>query len=619
MIKWNKENTPEEIQDVLVELGRFYDVKCSDESNVNFVKVESIDSNYSNTFKNDGAWTIEYTNLTSFLRGINSVLSDLSCKSETKFSTFGVMIDCSRNKVLNIDTLKKWIRNIALSGGNLILLYTEDTYELEGEPFFGYLRGAFSFEEIRELDDYAYMFGVELRACFQTLGHLSQILHWPYYNDVRDTSTVLDVSKENTYKLIEKMLDFWSRALRTRKIHIGMDETQDLGRGNYLNHNGFEEPFKLYCNHLNKVHGMCKKLGLKLEIWSDMFYRFSNPWHSYYSETPIVNEDIKLMIPKGVKMWYWDYYNTNEEVYNAMVKSHKEINNGSCSMAGGLWTWSKFWCDTTTNKRIIVPMMNSCKKEQINELIFTMWGDDGGYCLFDSAFPDFIMAAEYAYGTAEKDVDGLASKRTKAICGMDYDLSMALGTAEDSVTYDDKNIAPRLGSILWDDPLIGIYYTSITCDGNNVVVPELISRFDELSAKALSCSDDNAIRTMGVLLSLLSKKLDFMSKFRSAYSSKDKDTLKKIAGIDLPEIIKLHDEFCKMYREDWYSTSKVFGFEVIQLRNAGVRARYEEVILRINEYLSGKISEIAELSKPLSYNKTFNTSHYHTFNYPSTI
>jgi hexosaminidase len=44
-------------------------------------------------------------------------------------------------------------------------LYTEDTYQIPDEPFFGYLRGAYTEAELREIDDYAYALGIEVVPC----------------------------------------------------------------------------------------------------------------------------------------------------------------------------------------------------------------------------------------------------------------------------------------------------------------------------------------------------------------------------------------------------------------------------------------------------------------------
>ena len=62
------------------------------------------------------------------------------------------MIDCSRNAVLKVETVKKLIRNLSMLGYNCMMLYTEDTYEVEGEPVFGYLRGRFTQAEMKEID-----------------------------------------------------------------------------------------------------------------------------------------------------------------------------------------------------------------------------------------------------------------------------------------------------------------------------------------------------------------------------------------------------------------------------------------------------------------------------------
>ena len=49
----------------------------------------------------------------------------------------GVMLDCSRNAVMKVSELKKFILNLEKMGYNLLQLYTEDTYTIESEPLFG--------------------------------------------------------------------------------------------------------------------------------------------------------------------------------------------------------------------------------------------------------------------------------------------------------------------------------------------------------------------------------------------------------------------------------------------------------------------------------------------------
>lgn len=610
MIKWNKNNTPSELHPMLIELGKYYAIEEAENANTNFIK-ENSDTIHSVCKKNGDSWEITYTNITTAARGIGSALSGIEADETTSFKNLGVMLDCSRNKVFNLDYLKAWLRKMALMGNNLVMLYTEDTYELEGEPFFGYMRGRFTFDEVRELDDYAINLGIELRACFQTLGHLEQMLHWPKYrHTIADTSSVVNVSKEQTYALINKMVDFWSRALRTRKIHIGMDETQDLGRGSYMNVNGYVPPFKLFCEHLAKVRDICVEKGLAPEIWSDMFYRFSNEKHEYYTENPEIKDEIKALIPNGVKMWYWDYYHLEQEVYETMLKSHREVNNGNVSLASGIWTWGKLWCDSRQNRNVIYPTMRACKSMSVDELVFTMWGDDGGYCIYDSALPNLAMASDLAYGATEENVDKLASIRTEAICGLDYTAIMKTGECEMWIRYDNdqKFVCPRIPAILWDDPLQGLYLSSITGDGNTEVIPALIERLKGLvSAAKASPKFDSclSLQIIEALYSLSIAKLEFRTKLIAAYDSKDKAALKEIAEVVVPELINKHDKFAELYRKDWLTNCKSFGFEVIQVRNAGVRARYQEAARLINDFLAGEIASIPELDLRGNLGETF--------------
>jgi hypothetical protein len=73
------------------------------------------------------------------------------------------MIDCSRGGVLRPKTVYFFLNNMALMGLNMLQLYTEDTYEVEGEPLFGYLRGKYTTRELSLIDDYAFDLQVQMK------------------------------------------------------------------------------------------------------------------------------------------------------------------------------------------------------------------------------------------------------------------------------------------------------------------------------------------------------------------------------------------------------------------------------------------------------------------------
>lgn len=152
----------------------------------------------------------------------------------------GVMLDCSRNAVMNVKTVKKFITYLKKTGYDALMLYTEDTYEIKEEPLFGYMRGRYSQEELKEIVSFGDFSGVEVIPCIQTLAHLNAIFNYPRFLKIRDVNDILLVDEEETYKLIEEMFVACENCFSSRRIHIGMDEAHMLGLGRYLDAHGFD-------------------------------------------------------------------------------------------------------------------------------------------------------------------------------------------------------------------------------------------------------------------------------------------------------------------------------------------------------------------------------------------
>ena len=94
------------------------------------------------------------------IKGAGNLLGEIM-----EFKRFGVMLDCSRNAVMKVCEIKRMIDYLVKMGYNALELYTEDTYEVKGEPYFGYLRGRYTCDELKEIDAYALEKGVELIPC----------------------------------------------------------------------------------------------------------------------------------------------------------------------------------------------------------------------------------------------------------------------------------------------------------------------------------------------------------------------------------------------------------------------------------------------------------------------
>ena len=62
------------------------------------------------------------------------------------------------------------------------------------------MRPRFTFEQLKECDEYAAMFGIEMIPCMQTLAHLPDVLKWSVYADIKEDNTTLLVGSERTYE-----------------------------------------------------------------------------------------------------------------------------------------------------------------------------------------------------------------------------------------------------------------------------------------------------------------------------------------------------------------------------------------------------------------------------------
>ncbi len=604
---WRDNEVPEELLELLRTIEEEYPV--SDTGRGLKLKFSRIDSEetVSNVKRSKGEVTVEYSTIAAAARGIGTALAGLNGKETTAFRTLGIMLDVSRGMVMTVDHLKMWFRRLALAGYNMVMLYAEDVYELPGEPFFGRMRGAYSAAEIRELDAYAKNLGIELVGCIQTLGHLEQILRWEgAYGKITDTNREVLVDEPETYKLIEKMLRFWSENLTSRRIHIGMDETQSLGRGMFMNRHGYENPFEIFNRHLTKVNDICKANGLKPMIWSDMYFRFGNEQHEYYQWDSPIPKTIQERIPKDVNLVFWDYYHADTNTYEQMIKRHRSIGFEPI-MGSGIWTWLRLWYDHNQTMRAVIPCISTCRKLKVRELFFTMWGDDGGYCNYDSSLAGIIRSADLAYGVSSTDEEP-SRDRFEAICMANYDAVITGSKLYEPL--DGNDFMPS--QIIWDDPLMGIYYDECTKKLGADFALKLIDRCEELLCDLLPHQEEAAagdFEHLTNILVLLIKKLEFRGLLLDAYAHDDRIALRQLAVSVIPAVITAMQEFDASFRAQWLDCAKPFGLEVTQLRNAGQIARLEETALRIREYLDDQVNQIDELEArtPTDIQNNFNT------------
>lgn len=508
-------------------------------------------------------------------------------KSERWLSEIGYMADCSRNAVARVDTLKKLVRQAALMGYHFIGLYLEDTLAIPEEPYFGYMRGAYTKEEIAEVVRYAELFGVEIRPYVETLAHLNQITRYEHYQKFIDTDDILLAGDERTYAFLDHYLKAVSDAFPSRRVNLGMDEAHMVGLGKYLDAHGYQNRVEIIQKHLERVMEICRQYGLQPQMWSDMFFRLAFGGEYYVKDKPMADN---VKIPEGLELVYWDYYSADEEHYDDMLRQHRKMTD-KVSFAGGVWKWIGFAPHNRYSAVIGKAALSSCRRNGITSVVMTGWGDNGGEASQFSILPGLFEDARLVY---EDDLPESAFYALTGIREEDYmklDLSNPLPEREDRVNNAGK-------FLLYNDVLLGVF---------DPLAKQLANGYYEDAAKQLeqAVRDSSGsslcyvLKTQASLCRVLQDKANLGTVIRAAYDAGDREKLREIAEEAIPQLLGKLDRFYQDFRKQWMSENKAFGFEVQSLRIGGLRQRILEVQQRMEEYLSGEITEIDELEKPV--------------------
>lgn len=507
--------------------------------------------------------------------------NNFEIKINSSFKDLSIMVDVARNYPLKVETFKKLIRYMALLGYSTLKIYFEDLLEVNNEPYFGYLRGRYSKEEIKEIVNYADLFKIEVMPYIQTLAHLNQIKRRCVYRDHFDIDDILLVDDERTYTLIDNMLETISESFTSKRINIGMDEAYLLGRGKYLDKNGYEKRVNIFKKHLSKVLTLTSKYNLDVEMWGDMFFN-----NSSYAYDNLSVEDLNKV--NNLKLVYWDYEYKDVKEFQSLIKLHKKVSD-KVSTAGGSWKWLGL---APNNKYAIAANINFMKaslKENIEEYTLTCWGDNGSSASIFSILPTLFAVANFSFYQGNKKIDYLF----KDIFKISFKDFLYVDKVNNVTINDPLNAKNNISRIyLYNDLLLGTY--------NSLIDKDQISTYKVIKKKLNKLSKNNSFnyifKTLFEFCRVLILKVEIMDELRIAYQDNNKEKLNEIL-IKLNKLKTTFDKFYFALYEQYHLEAKGNGFDVIDIRLGGVLQRIKTTIRKINDYLKygTKIDELEEI------------------------
>lgn len=290
----------------------------------------------------------------------------------------GWMDDISRGPIPSMDFLKREIATLASYKLNFFNLYTEHVFKLNEYPDIAPTDGLTA-QEIKELEEYAAQYHVELFGNQQCFAHAEEILRIPFYQDMADTKANWNPGTEKTYDFLKYQLETVAKAYSSPFFNIDCDETEALGNGKAKHYvDSVNNPSQIYADHIKRVYNILKPLGKRVMMWGDIA-----------AKDPVIT----AQLPKDMLMIVWSYVaaDSYRNMMEPFVKQELEF-----MVAPGMSMWSTVYpCADTYTKNIANLVRDGYNMGALG-MMNTAW-DDSGESLFNSTWHGMAWAAEMAW------------------------------------------------------------------------------------------------------------------------------------------------------------------------------------------------------------------------------
>lgn len=198
------------------------------------------------------------------------------------FAVRAYMLDISRDRVPTLQTLDRIVSLLELCRYNQLQLYMEHTFAYRGHETVWRDASPLTPAEIRWLDERCRTAGIELVPNQNCFGHMERWLRHPAYRGraecpdgvellpgLRLPPSVLAPTEENAafaLGLLEELLDNFT----SRRVHIGCDETFELGAGASAAAVASRGRERVWAEHVARIAGPLARDGWEVLCWADV-------------------------------------------------------------------------------------------------------------------------------------------------------------------------------------------------------------------------------------------------------------------------------------------------------------------------------------------------------------
>jgi hexosaminidase len=299
----------------------------------------------------------------------------------------GIDDDLSRGPFPTLAFQEHQIRVFASFKINIYSPYFEHTLLYPDQPLAAPPGSSLTPAEIAQLVDFARQYHITIVPEQEAFGHLHHVLKWELYQDDAETphGYVLAPGQSGTLPLIKDWFTDIAQEFPSPFIHIGADETFDLGVGR--THDAVQQQGygPVYVAFLKQIHDQLSPLNRRLLFWGDI---------------GDANPDAVSALPKDMIAVPWNY--SDSAGFDKMIEPFAK-NGIETWVAPGDSNWNQVFPLARTALWNIQGFIRDGQRLGSTGALTTVWNDDGEG-LFNMDWYPVLFGAVAAWQPGESSI-----------------------------------------------------------------------------------------------------------------------------------------------------------------------------------------------------------------------
>ena len=311
------------------------------------------------------------------------------------FAVRSYMLDISRDKVPTMGTLKQLVEILEKFNYNQRQLYTEHTFAYSKHEAVWKDASPMTAQEVRELDLFCAMHGIDLVPNQNSFGHLERWLVRPEYNHLAELPhggaplpwggfkkdpTTLCPTDPASLDFLAGLYDELLPNFESRLFNIGCDETFDLlGEGRSAAAVKEKGEGRVYLEFLLKVAELVRKRGKRPMFWGDVILR---------------HPELVPELPKDLIALDWGYEGNHPFMDEAAKFAAAGLDFYVCP---GTSSWNSLAGRVENMRENMIAAERAGHLHGAKGFMVTDWGDGGHWQPLAASLPGLILGGNLAF------------------------------------------------------------------------------------------------------------------------------------------------------------------------------------------------------------------------------